>query len=256
MTNHHVVSSAGLGHNVRLVVRPGQGNQRILDARVIKLDYDNDLALLKVDPPRDLVVIPLGKDDELVETMPLAAFGYPFGRMLAADNGYPTVSVTTGTITALRKKAGKLSNIQLDASVNPGNSGGPVVDKKGELLGIVVSGFMGAQLNFAIPVSVVREFLAGPALVLRIPQVTFQDRTKPRPFEIDAYAFEPRVLENLVVELALAEPGAETRTLTAKRRGNQFVAEGSPCVARRSSTSTESGCVQRAGDDHDQVAAG
>ena len=255
VTNHHVVARVGIGQNVRLVVRPGQNNQRVLEARVIKLDDDNDLALLKVDPPRDLVVIPLGKDDELVETMPLAAFGYPFGRMLASGNAYPSISVNTGTITALRKKAGKLSNIQLDASVNPGNSGGPVVDKKGELLGIVVSGFMGAQLNFAIPVSVVREFLAGPVLVLRIPQVTFRERTKPRPFEIDAYAFEPRVLENLVVELALTEPGAEARTLTAKRRDNQFVAEGSPC-ARRSSTSTESGRVQRAGEDQGQVAAG
>ena len=77
--------------------------------------------------------------------MPLAAFGYPFGRMLAADKGYPAVSVNTGTITALRRKEGKLSTIQLDASVNPGNSGGPVVDKKGNLIGIVVSGILGGQ---------------------------------------------------------------------------------------------------------------
>ena len=81
--------------------------------------------------------------------------------MLASDKGYPSVSVNTGTITALRKKGGKLSAIQLDASVNPGNSGGPVVDKTGKPIGIVVSGMLLARLNFAIPVSRAREFLSG-----------------------------------------------------------------------------------------------
>ena len=123
--------------------------------------------------------------------------------MLASDNRYPSVSVNTGTITALRRKEGKLSAIQLDASVNPGNSGGPVVDKKGNLIGIVRSGMLGARLNFAIPVSLVREFLAGPALVLRNPGLTFAERSKPRQFEIDAYAFDRRLLDDVVVELSL-----------------------------------------------------
>ena len=83
--------------------------------------------------------------------MQLAAFGYPFGRMLAADKGYPTVSVNTGTITALRRKGGKLSTIQLDASVNPGNSGGPVVDKKGNLIGIIESGMLMATAQLRDP---------------------------------------------------------------------------------------------------------
>ena len=229
VTNRHVVAGAGLGENVRLVVEPGQKSQRVLEARIIKLDEDHDLALLKADAPPHLVTIPLGTDDQLVETMPLAAFGYPFGRMLAADKGYPTVSVNTGTITALRRKGGELSTIQLDASVNPGNSGGPVVDKQGNLIGIVVSGMLMARLNFAIPVSRVREFLSGPALVLRDPRLTFSDRTRPRPFEIDAYAFDPRLLDDLVVELSLTDAANDTRTIKAKRMGNRFVAEGPAC---------------------------
>src|SRR5262249_46356889 len=158
-----------------------------------------------------------------------AAFGYPFGRMLASDNRYPSVSVNTGAITALRRKAGKLSAIQLDASVNPGNSGGPVVDRKGNLIGIVESGIMGARLNFAIPVSVVREFLSSPALVLHNPDVTFADRSKSRQFEIDAYAFDRGTLDDLTVELALTESAGDTRTLAANRRGNRFVVEGPAC---------------------------
>jgi Trypsin-like peptidase domain/Concanavalin A-like lectin/glucanases superfamily len=229
VTNHHVVAGAGLGEIVRVVVYPGQKNQRVLEARVIKLDEDDDLALLKAEAAPDLVTVPLGTDDELVETMPLAAFGYPFGRMLAADKGFPTVSVNTGTITALRRKGGELSKLQHDASVNPGNSGGPVVDKKGNLIGIVVSGMLMARVNFAIPVSRVREFLSGPALVLRNPRLTFPERTKPHQFEIDAYAFDPHLLNDLVVELALTDPPNDTRTFSAKRIGNRFVAEGSAC---------------------------
>ena len=60
VTNHHVVASAGLGEIVRVVVCPGQKNQRVLDARVIKLDEENDLALLKADAAPDLVTVPLG----------------------------------------------------------------------------------------------------------------------------------------------------------------------------------------------------
>jgi S1-C subfamily serine protease len=229
VTNHHVVADAGLGHDVRVVVYPGQIAQKVLNARVIKLDEENDLALLKVDASPQLLAIPLGTDDNLVETMTLAAFGYPFGRMLASDIRYPAVSVNAGTVTALRKKAGKLSSIQLDAAVNPGNSGGPVVDKEGKLIGIVNSGIPGARLNFAIPVTLVRAFLAGPALVLRDPGVTFAERTKPHQFEIDAYAFDRRDLDDVAVELSLTGSADDTRTFQAKRIGDRFVAVGPAC---------------------------
>ncbi len=229
VTNNHVVESVGLGEKVRVVVFPAQKNQRVFDARVIKLDEENDLALLKADAAPDLVAVPIGTDDQLVETMPLTAFGYPFGRMLAADKGYPAVSVNTGTVTALRRKDGELSKIQLDASVNPGNSGGPVVNRSGKLIGIIVSGVMMARVNFAIPVSRVRDFLAGPALVLSNPRLAFSERTAPRRFEIDAYAVEPRNLSGLAIALALTDPAGDTRTIEAKRTGDRYVAEGPAC---------------------------
>ena len=160
----------------------------------------------------------LGTDDELVETMPLAAFGYPFGRMLAADNRYPTVSVNTGTITALRRKGGKLSAIQLDASVNPGNSGGPVVDKKGNLIGIVVSGMVMAGSTSRSPSAACGSSSPAPRWCSAIRGLTFPERSKPRQFEIDAYAFDRRLLDDIVVELALTDPADDTRTLPAKRQ--------------------------------------
>ena len=218
LTNHHVVEGVGLGNSVKVVVHPGQKTERVLLARVVKLDEDHDLALIKVDGPRDLSPIALGTDDGLVETMPLTAFGYPFGRMLSEDDGYPAVSVNTGTVTALRRKNGELASIQLDAAVNPGNSGGPVVDKRGNLIGIVVSGVPGARVNFAIPVSRVRRFLAGPCFCFAIPVSRSWKAASHASFEIDAYAFDRRSLDNLEVELALAESTEVSRTIRASAR--------------------------------------
>ena len=256
VTNHHVVAGAGLGQDVRLVLDPGQKTQRVLEARVVKMDEDNDLALLKATPPPDLVAVPLRTDDQLVETMPLVAFGYPFGRMLAADKGYPSVSVNTGTITALRRNAGELSKIQLDASVNPGNSGGPVVDKDGKLIGIVESGIVMARLNFAIPVSRVREFLSGPALVLREPRLTFSGRNTPRRFEIDAYSFDRRLLDDLSVELALTDSENDTRTLAVKTDRRALRGRRGGLSPGRPHSPTGSGGAQGAGTDPQRSPAG
>ena len=87
----------------------------------------------------------------------------------------------------------------------------------------------GAGLNSAISVSVVRDFLSGPALVLRNPVVPFALRSKSRQFEIDAYAIDHRLLDELTVTLSLTDKADNPRTLTAMRAGNRFVAEGPAC---------------------------
>ncbi len=229
ITNHHVVQSLELGTSVRLVLNPGQADELTLKAQIIKVDEEEDLALLKADASPKLLALSLGADDELFETMPVTAFGYPFGRMLASEEAYPAVSVNTGTITALRNKKGKLSMIQVDAAVNPGNSGGPLVDRKGQVIGVIASGLPGARVNFAIPVSRVREFLAAPALVVRDPGIKFFEHTKSRRFEVNAYAYDPRALDDLQVELTLSTSENDQRTLKAQRAGDRFVVEGAAC---------------------------
>src|SRR5204863_78892 len=82
-----------------------------------------------------------GSAEGLSELMEVVAFGFPFGTALSADRrDYPAVSVNVGSVTALRRKAGALHRIQVDVPLNPGNSGGAVLDRTGKVVGVVVAG--------------------------------------------------------------------------------------------------------------------
>ena len=101
--------------------------------------------------------------DKITETMQVVAFGFPFGKLLDSDaNPYPAVSINVGSVTALREKAWAPHRIQVDAVLNPGNSGGPVLGPDGKVIGVVVAGVRGAGVNFVIPVSHLSAFLAKP----------------------------------------------------------------------------------------------
>lgn len=172
ISNYHVVSEAGA--NVNLIISPGEAAQKKVRAKVVRVDKQLDLALLKVDVPIQIGVLPLSTDANLTETQEVMAFGFPFGKDLAINpNEYPAISVNKGRITAFRKKSGQLQRIQIDAIVNPGNSGGPMVDKRCQVIGVVVSGVMGAgAVNFAIPVSHVNTFLQSPVIDFTPPAIT------------------------------------------------------------------------------------
>ena len=157
VTNHHVVAlSTDVADvrrrpPVRLVVNPGQPTQRVVTAAVVKDDEREDLAILKVTPPGDLTALPLGDPSALVETSPLTVFGFPLGGQLAVAAGtYPTVSVNLGRVTAFRRDGQQVDLIQLDAAVTHGNSGGPVVDGRGQVVGVLEAGVDGVAINFAI----------------------------------------------------------------------------------------------------------
>ena len=147
-----------------VILSPGEPDQRIVNAKELKVDAEMDLALLQIQNPGTLKALQLGDASTLYDTMDLTAFGYPFGMALATtEKDYPSISVSTGHLTSLRKKAGELEVIQLDAVLNPGNSGGPVLDANGRVVGVVQAGLPGAGINFAIPVSRLQKFLKDPA---------------------------------------------------------------------------------------------
>lgn len=138
VTNHHVISSVARGGKILVTL----WDERVLDATVVGSDPASDLALLQVtDPPADLQAIDVASSDELVVGAPVMAVGNPLG--LAG-------TVTTGIVSALNRPvtAGSGSRstgggepvvtnaIQTSAAVNPGNSGGALVDAQGRLVGI------------------------------------------------------------------------------------------------------------------------
>jgi hypothetical protein len=180
LTNEHVIRGQGIGGKIRLVMNSSLKDQKVYQARVIRADAELDLALLRTEGTEKLPALMLGSDEKLDELTELVAIGFPFGKSLALDRGtFPAVSVNVGTITSLRRKDGKLSRIQMDAGVNPGHSGGAVLDMRGRVIGIVESGILGTTVNFAIPVSQMERFLATPDLQFTPPALVRASMHKP-----------------------------------------------------------------------------
>jgi serine protease Do len=166
LTNQHVVEDVSL-----IRVRLSDGTT--LAARVLARSPEEDLALLKINPPRALPTMPLGTARDLMVGETVIAIGNAYGYDHTVTVG--VVSATSRDVT-LNKDIRYRALIQTDASINPGNSGGPLLNIHGELVGVNVAIRAGAQgIGFAIPVDTMirvgAELLArtdrrvGPALL-------------------------------------------------------------------------------------------
>jgi len=133
VTNYHVVRTES-----DVEVTFSTGNKT--NARIIGVDPDSDLAVLKVDIPfQELVPLPLGDSDEVKVGQFAVAIGNPFG--LEGAMTFGIVSGTGRILRSLSSAYGKSSTsvvetIQTDAAINPGNSGGPLLNIDGEVIGV------------------------------------------------------------------------------------------------------------------------
>lgn len=151
LTNHHVIAGAE-----RVTVRLAGGRQ--LRAVVVGSDPETDIAVLKVDAGAPLVAASLGDSDRLRVGEWVCAIGNP----LAFEH-----SVTVGVVSFIGRKLSEASPdryIQTDAAINLGNSGGPLINVKGEVVGINAAvSSRGSNIGFAVPINQAREIL--PALM-------------------------------------------------------------------------------------------
>jgi S1-C subfamily serine protease len=222
VTNAHVVQDAVQDGSVKLVLKPSEPKQRIVRAKVLRSNDELDLAVLKIDPDASFAPVDLGKDEDISETMPVWVFGFPFGKALAAQPGqYPSVSVNPSHVTARRTADGKLALVQLDGDLNPGNSGGPVLDAKGRVIGLVRSGLLGAGINFAIAVGRLREYLDSPILTLDIPRVDYARRGDAAEWTIKVAPAtkDSKLPPDLTVSVTLDEGTAAPRKTAARPVG-------------------------------------
>ena len=124
VTNKHVVAE-----NNQVAVRLVTGNE--YQANVAQRHPDLDLAYIDIDASRSFTPIAIGDSDNIRVGEDVIAIGFPLGRSLGLE---PTVSV--GIVSAKRN-----NHLQTDASLNPGNSGGPLLDMFGQVSGVVVPGW-------------------------------------------------------------------------------------------------------------------
>ncbi|MEW6701548.1 MAG: trypsin-like peptidase domain-containing protein [Bacteroidota bacterium] len=159
LTNDHVAGNA-----LEAIVTLTDGSQ--YNAKFVGTDPISDICLLKIDA-KNLPYIPLGNSDDIMAGEWVIALGNPFG--LFAINDKPTVTV--GVISAIGMNLGSANNryyvnmLQTDAAINSGNSGGPLVNAVGELIGMntliyTAQGSSGnVGVGFAIPVNKLKKVI-------------------------------------------------------------------------------------------------
>jgi S1-C subfamily serine protease len=160
LTNAHVVSNC-----TSISVKSSGGQAGV--AQVIALNQNDDLALLKLERRTDTTAaFRTGRPPRAGESA--VVFGFPLSQLLAS-----TGNVTTGVVTALAGPLDDPHQIQISAPVQPGNSGGPVLDASGYLIGVVVSrlnavrGDVPQNVNFAIKASTAASFLDAHGIAYR-----------------------------------------------------------------------------------------
>jgi serine protease Do len=149
LTNNHVVEQA-----TKIQVQLDGGSQTRYTAKVVGVDEDTDLAVIKIEANKELPTAKLGNSDGVQVGDWVLAIGSPFGLQ---------ATVTAGIISAKdRAGIGGAGHqfqrfLQTDAAINPGNSGGPLVDLAGEVVGIntaIITGSRGYEgVGFALPSS-------------------------------------------------------------------------------------------------------
>jgi S1-C subfamily serine protease len=220
LTNDHVVSHEQIlltrgfqqitvtlnVSRIDVCFRPGaaatRGLTSCLPASVTASDPELDLAVLFVSGSNTLPYVALGDSDAVVAGLPVDALGYPMGqdvdvaKAAATPNVVPDVSITPGAVSALRADdAGDRRYLQVTNSLNPGNSGGPLVTRDGFAVGVIRMRLANASnIGFAIPVSQVKDFLESRGLDQLMPA----QRLRLGPFQsIDAKGVGLRLPEGV-----------------------------------------------------------
>jgi 2-alkenal reductase len=164
LTNSHVITTAGEADETqtpeaasRVYVQYRDGER--VAARIIGWDLYDDVGLVKVDPANHAVSpVPLGDSSAVVVGEPVAAIGSPFGQESSLSVG--VVSATERSIDSLTSSYDLIDAIQTDAPINRGNSGGPMFNAQGEVIGInaqIRSESGTAEgVGFAVPINAAR----------------------------------------------------------------------------------------------------
>lgn len=170
VTNAHVVGMLSARSNrptkIDVVLNSGEPDEMQTTGQVLDVDRVTDLALIRINVDRSKLppVLPLNSARTLTETQKVYIFGFPYGEKLGKN-----ITVSESSVSSIRKlPSGDLEKIQVNGGMNPGNSGGPVVDARGTVVGVAVAGIVGTNINFAIPTDSVLPMFDGRVSALKV----------------------------------------------------------------------------------------
>lgn len=226
LTNAHVVNmlapDSRRPSKIEVFINSGERDEKKTTAIVLGVDRESDLAVLDIgntlDAPPPLTVKASAGLQELDKVY---VFGYPLGEQLGKE-----ITIRDTSVSSLRKREGVLDKIQVSGGMDPGNSGGPVVDGHGDVVGVAVSGIPGRMINFAIPGERVQAILNGRLAELGIGQ----------PFRLNEQV-------GLPVRLVMVDPRNRIKEV-----GLEVWTGNSPPAKTPSRPSTEEMPVPEAGD--------
>ncbi|MGZ4788845.1 MAG: Do family serine endopeptidase [Terriglobales bacterium] len=260
VTNRHVVNKAD---HIRVKLKDDPPGFQGHDAKVVGVDEESDLAVIKIDANRPLPAAKLGNSDGAEVGDWVLAVGSPFG----LEN-----TVTAGIISAKGRSSivpqrQFQSFIQTDAAINPGNSGGPLVDMAGEVIGINTAILTGGQgyegVGFALPSNLVAKVyndLIGPEHKVMRGSIGVEFQAQPNPAVARVYGGGSGVtLSNVISGSPAAAAGLKVGdTITsidgkAISNGDELVNEIS---GRKPGTKTTLGFIRNGKKDQTTVTIG
>ncbi|MBI4647027.1 MAG: trypsin-like peptidase domain-containing protein [Bacteroidia bacterium] len=170
ITNYHVIQPMVAIYGIlfpapvnklKIYRSSGTADYKVYDAFLIDADKANDLALLGLKQEAETPFLKADFSTELVESSPVSVFGYPYGEEFSIIQRGPEVTIASGFITSLRHDdMNQFRQIQVDAVVKPGNSGGPLINNNGKVIGIINMSYDKDRMNFAIPAYLMKPLIS------------------------------------------------------------------------------------------------
>jgi S1-C subfamily serine protease len=241
LTNSHVITTSGEAS------QPARGARSVfaafadgdrLPASIVGWDLFNDIGVIKLNP-RDhrISPIPLGDSDAVVVGEPVAAIGSPFGNENSLAVG--VVSAVSRSIPSLTSRYSISNAIQIDAPINRGNSGGPLLNARGRVIGInaqIRSSSGNAEgVGFAIPINSARrsmeQLIASGRVAYAYIGISTQDVTPALAREYDLGARRGALIEEVVDSRPAKRAGLRGSTRQAVFNGSSIGLGGDLIVA-------------------------
>jgi len=208
-TNAHVLgmlsNTSGPPTKIDVVVNSGEPEEFMRPGQLLGVDRANDLGIIRVGEGSEKLPEPLPVDTtlNLTELQKVYIFGFPFGASLGKN-----ITVSESSVSSLRKDPnGTVNQVQVNGGMNPGNSGGPVVDARGVVVGVAVAIIRGTQINFAVPGEKLQSLLLGRVSEIQFGEAYLENDQTKLPIQVTCVDPLSR-MRDLKIDVWTGNPGA------------------------------------------------